>query len=208
MTWLEGSTHRCSPKGLVVALESQAHKATLPVHIDAEGIGRYPQETKAARYFCTLEALQNVQKYAAATSVDVRLHDESGQVHVDVIDDGRGFRCDRCQPRRRPDEHGRPARRPTPTSTSNRPGAGTRLRGNVPIPPRLERDRGRGAHTLGAETRIIGAGQAAVVPSDVEHSARASSDFRAIIVDFPPVQQWPVSVPDCSISQPGNGLAG
>lgn len=40
--------------------------------------------------------------------------------------------------------------------------------------------------TLGAETRIIRAGRAAVVPSDVEHSARANSDFRAIIVDFPP----------------------
>jgi signal transduction histidine kinase len=29
----------------------------------------YPQETEAALYFCTLEALQNVQKYAAASAV-------------------------------------------------------------------------------------------------------------------------------------------
>jgi signal transduction histidine kinase len=78
-------------KGLVVALESQSRKATVPVHIDAEGIGRYPQEIEAALYFCTLEALQNVQKYAAASGVEVRLRDHSGQVDVDVIDDGHGF---------------------------------------------------------------------------------------------------------------------
>jgi signal transduction histidine kinase len=78
-------------KGLVVALESQARKATVPVRIDAEGIGRYPQEIEAALYFCTLEALQNVQKYAAASAVEVRLRANGGQVDVDVIDDGRGF---------------------------------------------------------------------------------------------------------------------
>ncbi len=78
-------------KGLVVALESQARKATVPVHVDAERIGRYPQEIEAALYFCTLEALQNVQKYASASAVEVRLREDGGQVHVDVIDDGRGF---------------------------------------------------------------------------------------------------------------------
>jgi signal transduction histidine kinase len=78
-------------KGLVIALESQARKATVPVHVDAEGIGRYPQEIEAALYFCTLEALQNVQKYASASAVEVRLRQDGGQVRVDVIDDGRGF---------------------------------------------------------------------------------------------------------------------
>ena len=78
-------------KGLVVALESQARKATVPVRVDADGIGRYPQDIEAALYFCTLEALQNVQKYAAASAVEVRLREDSGQVRVDVIDDGRGF---------------------------------------------------------------------------------------------------------------------
>jgi signal transduction histidine kinase len=78
-------------KGLVVALESQARKATVPVHVDAAGIGRYPQEIEAALYFCTLEALQNVQKYASASAVEVRLREDGGQVCVDVIDDGRGF---------------------------------------------------------------------------------------------------------------------
>ncbi|MEA2637181.1 MAG: hypothetical protein QOE18_238, partial [Chloroflexota bacterium] len=78
-------------RGLAAALQSQAGKATLPVHVDADGIGRYPQETEAALYFCTLEALQNVQKYAAASAVEVRLHKDGEQLLVEVTDDDRGF---------------------------------------------------------------------------------------------------------------------
>jgi signal transduction histidine kinase len=78
-------------RGLAVALRSQAAKATLPVHVDAEGVGRYPQEIEAALYFCILEALQNVQKYAQASNTTVRLREDGGQLCVAVTDDGRGF---------------------------------------------------------------------------------------------------------------------
>ena len=78
-------------RGLAAALQSQAAKATIPVHVDADGVGRYPQETEAALYFCTLEALQNVQKYAVATAVSVRLRADETQLLVEVTDDGRGF---------------------------------------------------------------------------------------------------------------------
>ena len=78
-------------RGLAAALRSQAGKATLPVDVDAEGVGRYPRETEAALYFCTLEALQNVQKYAAASAATVRLREEAGRLLVEVSDDGRGF---------------------------------------------------------------------------------------------------------------------
>jgi signal transduction histidine kinase len=78
-------------KGLAAALQSQAGKATLPVHVDADGVGRYPQETEAALYFCTLEALQNVQKYAEASAATVRLHEDANQLLVEVTDNGCGF---------------------------------------------------------------------------------------------------------------------
>ncbi len=78
-------------RGLAAALQSQAAKATLPVHVDADGVGRYPQETEAALYFCTLEALQNVQKYASASDVAVRLRDDGDRLVVEVADDGCGF---------------------------------------------------------------------------------------------------------------------
>jgi signal transduction histidine kinase len=78
-------------KGLAAALEAQARKATLPVVISAEAVGRYPQETEAAIYFCVLEALQNVQKYAEATRATVHLAQAGGVLAVAVEDDGRGF---------------------------------------------------------------------------------------------------------------------
>src|ERR1019366_8506577 len=78
-------------RGLPTALQAQARKATLPVTIEAAGIGRYSQDTEAALYFCILEALQNIQKYAQASSATVRLREEGGQLAVEVADDGRGF---------------------------------------------------------------------------------------------------------------------
>ena len=78
-------------QGLVVALEGQARKAALPVEVEGEGIGRYPQEVEAAVYFCCLEALQNVAKYANASSARVQLVDRDGTVTFEVTDDGSGF---------------------------------------------------------------------------------------------------------------------
>jgi len=78
-------------KGLSTALQAQARKATLPVTIEADGVGRYPQDTEAALYFCILEALQNIQKYAQASRAVVRLREEGGELSVEVADDGRGF---------------------------------------------------------------------------------------------------------------------
>ncbi len=78
-------------KGLVVALESQVRKAIVPVSVRADGVGRYSQDVEATVYFCVLEALQNVQKYARASHVDVRLHGHGDGVTFEVGDDGVGF---------------------------------------------------------------------------------------------------------------------
>jgi signal transduction histidine kinase len=78
-------------KGLAAALEAQARKATLPVSVDADGVGRYPQQTEAAVYFCVLEALQNIQKYARATMATVSVSGRDGQLTFEVADDGIGF---------------------------------------------------------------------------------------------------------------------
>jgi signal transduction histidine kinase len=78
-------------QGLAAALEAQARKATLPVDVRTEGVGRYPQEVEAAVYFCCLEALQNVQKYARASTAAVRLSSANGFLNFVVEDDGTGF---------------------------------------------------------------------------------------------------------------------
>ncbi|TMK56227.1 MAG: sensor histidine kinase, partial [Actinobacteria bacterium] len=78
-------------KGLAAALEAQARKAAVATTVDVDGIGRYPQEVEAAVYFCALEALQNVAKYAEASSASVRLTHRDGDLVFQIEDDGRGF---------------------------------------------------------------------------------------------------------------------
>jgi signal transduction histidine kinase len=78
-------------KGLAAALESQARKAAVPTTVEADGIGRYGQDVESTIYFCTLEALNNVAKYAEATRAVVRLSQRDGHIEFEVTDDGGGF---------------------------------------------------------------------------------------------------------------------
>ena len=78
-------------RGLAAALEAQSRKAAVPTTIESDGIGRYPQEIESAVYFCALEALQNVAKYADASSAVIRLGERDGRLEFEIADDGRGF---------------------------------------------------------------------------------------------------------------------
>ena len=62
-----------------------------PTDVDANGLGRYPPEVEAAVYFCALEALQNVAKYAGASRAVVRLAEREGHLAFEVEDDGVGY---------------------------------------------------------------------------------------------------------------------
>ncbi len=121
-------------RGLVSALEAQARRSPVDVVVDAEGIGRYPQEAEAAVYFCVLEALQNVAKYAEASLTTVRLRHRDGELRFEVLDDGRGFD---------PDVTGygtgvqgmvdRMAALGGELTVSSRPGAGTTVAGTIAV---------------------------------------------------------------------------
>jgi signal transduction histidine kinase len=78
-------------RGLVEALRSQMARATVEARLETGDIGRYPQEIEAAVYFCVLEALQNVAKYARASDVVVRLREDRGELAFAVEDNGKGF---------------------------------------------------------------------------------------------------------------------
>ena len=78
-------------QGLVAALQSQSRKATVPVEVVASEVTRYPAEVEAAVYFCVLEALQNVQKYADARAAVVRIKGSAEAILFEVEDDGKGF---------------------------------------------------------------------------------------------------------------------
>jgi signal transduction histidine kinase len=78
-------------QGLAAAMQAQARKSAIPVTVESDGIGRYPQEVEAAVYFCVLEALQNVAKYAGASNATVSLSSADGALTFEVTDDGAGF---------------------------------------------------------------------------------------------------------------------
>ncbi|MDP9329868.1 MAG: histidine kinase [Actinomycetota bacterium] len=78
-------------KGLAAALEAQARKSPIPVTVESNGVERYPQDTEAAVYFCVLEGLQNIAKYAGASGATVRLLQIDGSLDFEVQDDGQGF---------------------------------------------------------------------------------------------------------------------
>jgi signal transduction histidine kinase len=82
-------------QGLVPALRSHVSKTSLRVTVDQVGVGRYGAETEAAAFFCCLEALQNVAKYAVSSQVRVRVEDGGGELVFAVTDDGKGFHPDR-----------------------------------------------------------------------------------------------------------------
>ena len=131
-------------QGLAAALLGQVRKVPLPVSVEAEGIGRYPQDTESTVYFCALEALQNVAKYAAASQVTVGLSGEGGGLQFRVTDDGAGF--DPGLTRKGTGLQGMADRLAALGGTlhvHSQPGHGTTVQGWLPVPAgRPERSRG------------------------------------------------------------------
>ncbi len=78
-------------RGLVAALEAQSRKAAVPVSVEADAVGRYSVDVEATVYFCALEALQNVAKYADADRTVIHLSQSNGSLSFEVVDEGRGF---------------------------------------------------------------------------------------------------------------------
>jgi signal transduction histidine kinase len=79
-------------RGLPDALRAAAGRAALPTDVEAEGIGRYPQQVEAAVYFCCLEAMQNAGKHAGeGATMTVTLREVEGALVFEVADNGAGF---------------------------------------------------------------------------------------------------------------------
>jgi signal transduction histidine kinase len=77
--------------GLEAALNSHLRRLSVPSDLQAANLPRQSREIESAVYFCCLEALQNVTKYAEATLTRVRLWVGDSMVHFSVADDGKGF---------------------------------------------------------------------------------------------------------------------
>jgi signal transduction histidine kinase len=121
-------------RGLPAALAAAAATSPLPVHVAADGVGRYPAAIEAALYFSCLEALQNAAKHSGARRVQVRVAADPRTVTVTVEDDGQGFDLDRAVPgaglanmRDRLDAVGGDLR------VDSAPGGGVRVRATAPV---------------------------------------------------------------------------
>jgi signal transduction histidine kinase len=121
-------------EGLAAAVTAQTATSTVPVTVHAPGLSRHAPEVEAAVYFCVLEALQNAAKYARASSVHVRLEQRDGRLRFEVGDDGVGF--DPMGGHHGSGLRGITDRLDTVGGTlevRSAPGAGTRIRGEVPL---------------------------------------------------------------------------
>ena len=79
-------------EGLSAALHDAAPRIPVPVEVDADDVGRLPEETEIAVYYTCLEALQNVVKHGGdVVNARVVLRREGRTLHFRVTDDGAGF---------------------------------------------------------------------------------------------------------------------
>lgn len=120
-----------SGHGLAVALESLAATATVPVQLTVNVEGRLPQSIELTAYYVVSECLANVGKHAHATSTDVHVNQERHSLIIEVVDNGVG----EADPNQgsglrglsdRVDAAGGQLR------ISSSPGAGTRVRAEIP----------------------------------------------------------------------------
>jgi len=121
-------------EGLGAALDAQARRSAVPTTVRADGLGRYAPEVEAAVYFSCLEALQNVAKYAEASSARVVLAQSNGHLTFEVVDDGRGF--DPAAERTGTGLQGIADRLGAlhgEVTIRSEPGAGTRIRGRIEV---------------------------------------------------------------------------
>ncbi|HXE93792.1 MAG TPA: histidine kinase [Gaiellaceae bacterium] len=119
-------------RGLEAALEALAGRAALPVEIDCIPDVELPPPVEAAAYYVVSEALANITKYAGASAVKVTIGQVDGYALVEVVDDGVGG----ADPGRGSGLSGlsdRVASLNGKLVIDSPPGAGTRIRAEIPL---------------------------------------------------------------------------
>lgn len=121
-------------EGLGPTLGAQLQRISVPVTVQAAGVGRHPRDVEATVYFCVLEAVQNSVRHAQARSIVVTVSDQDEFLTFEVRDDGVGF------------DDANTTDGPGLTNMADRldalggllevestPGRGTRIEGRVPV---------------------------------------------------------------------------
>jgi signal transduction histidine kinase len=121
-----------SQRGLEAGLESLASRAPIPVEIDSDLEARLPIAVETAAYFVVAEALTNVAKYAQASYVAVTVRRENGCARIEIRDDGVGGANASGGSGLRGLED-RVGALEGELEVSSPPGAGTLVRGRIPL---------------------------------------------------------------------------
>jgi PAS domain S-box-containing protein len=119
-----------SDRGLHAALEALVARSPLPIDLELED-ERLPEPVEAAAYYVVSEALANVTKYAEASSVAVSIARVNGRALVEIADDGVGG----ADPSRGSGLRGLVDRVEALDGrlvVDSEPGAGTRIRAEIP----------------------------------------------------------------------------
>ena len=122
--------------GLEAALRAHLRRLAVPAELEAANLPRQPREVESAVYFCCLEALQNVAKYAQPSRVVVRVRTDDTGLAFEVADDGKGF-----DPASAPQSSGLQNMRDRLEAlggsfqVQSAPGSGTTVEGRVPLHP-------------------------------------------------------------------------
>jgi PAS domain S-box-containing protein len=130
--------------GLAEALQSRLDavekRAGVNAQLRVEMDGELPAEVENALYRVAQETLNNALKHAEATQISVALRSNHQQVHLEIVDNGKGFEAERMP------NHGglglvsireRMEALHGEWSITSKPGAGTSVIVNVPLGPRV-----------------------------------------------------------------------
>lgn len=121
--------------------EPMLEKAGVSLHVTSEMAGRLPAEMEIAVFRTVQEALTNVVRHGQATRVTLRLAMHDGVFAGEVVDDGRGFDFDKIDAAASGNGgfgllgmHERIALCGGELTVWSEPGAGTRIRMQIPVP--------------------------------------------------------------------------
>ena len=79
-----------SDRGLAPALETLASRSPLPLSVEGVPQERLAEPVEAAVYFVVAESLTNAVKHAGGSELRVRMWAATGELQVEIADDGRG----------------------------------------------------------------------------------------------------------------------
>jgi signal transduction histidine kinase len=139
--------------GLRHALDTLAQRSSRPVTVKTVEVGRYRADVEATVYFCCVEAVQNITKYAGDDACVVISVDGRGPLTYAITDNGAGFAAGPTDGRGLLNMLDRVGAVGGTLRVRSTPGRGTRITGIIPNPPPADRD-GEDTGAIGAQLSV------------------------------------------------------